>query len=665
MRVLLKQRLRTSVILLLVGTTLMTLAIVGTGILAVMIPRISEQNQAQVSAAAADMAARVELFLEDVESRVARAGAFYRRVPADRLSEILEIARSSTVEAIYLVGADGQFAGKLINSSIPGSSPARNRELEGIDLSSYPLFRAALERDRVVWSDKHISAVTGKVTVGVATPVANRGAVVIAEVPLGTLVDISRIARSGGGLDHWIVDRRGELVADTDEDDAGGRMNLYSLPIVRAGLNAEPLPDTMTFRNRDYQVSASRSQELGWLFVSRVPAGLENAHIREVVAIVLVSFAGSVVVGLLLAPIWAQGIVRPLRAVADRAHQIANGARPDSWPSGSIVELNQLSGDLGMMSEAIQRREEELRQLNEELEDRVARRTEELTRSNKNLSEALTTIEQAKDELIQSEKLAALGRLVAGVAHELNTPLGNGRIAVTTLADKLTRFQRKLSEGLRRSELDSFIQGVQTSTDIAERNLLRASRLIASFKQVAADRTASRRRRFQLLEVIDEVVLTVSPSMKQLPVDIKLAIPDDIFFDSYPGELGQVLTNLIENCAAHAFIGRAEGTIEISAARPQPGKVILTLRDDGIGMSPQVARKAFDPFFTTSLGRGGTGLGLFIVHNAVTNVLAGSVSLRSTPGEGTTFEIRLPLTAPNASAELAESCAPAAAHQTD
>jgi signal transduction histidine kinase len=353
--------------------------------------------------------------------------------------------------------------------------------------------------------------------------------------------------------------------------------------------------------------------------------------------------------------------------VADRAHQIARGGHPVTWPRGKTVEFNRLSEDLAVMADAIQRREDDLRRLNDELEDRVAQRTADLTRSNEDLSKALATVEQAKDELIQSEKLAALGRLVAGVAHELNTPLGNGRIAITTLADKLSRFERSLTEGLRRSELESFVQGVQTSTDIAERNLLRASRLIASFKQVAADRTASRRRKFQLIELIDEVVLTVSPSMKRQPVDVRVSVPEDIHLDSYPGELGQALTNLIENCVSHAFKGREQGCVEIAAALSEGGQVTITLRDDGVGMTPEVAHRAFDPFFTTSLGSGGTGLGLFIAHNAITNVLGGTVTLTSRPGEGTCFELRLPLVAPKEAAGAGGAVAAAAVrpHQPD
>ena len=654
-------RLRTSVTLLMLATTLVTLAIVGTGILAVMLPRIADENQALVERAAKEMVARVNIFLEDIETRVAGVGRAIGSEPVDHLPDILGIARGDTIAALYVVGAIGDLDGRLIASSISGSSPERIRELQGIDLSTYPLYLRALESGTAVWSDKHISAVTGDVTVGLAVPAADGATVVIAEMSLPTLIEISRIAKGEGGLDHWIIDRKGEIVADTDTEN-GQRINLFSLPIVQAGLSDERLPEFMDFGERRYQVSAARSEELGWLVVSRIPAGLENAHQREVLAIVLVGFLGSAVVGLLLAPIWAQAIVRPLRAVAERAHQVASGAGSKRWPRGRIVELDQVSSDLAMMAETMLRREEDLRRLNEELEERVSRRTADLSRSNAELSQVIETLEQAKDELIQSEKLAALGRLVAGVAHELNTPLGNGRMAVSTLTSKLSRFEKAIAEGLRRSELEAFIEGVRTSSDIAERNLVRASELIGSFKQVAADRTSSRRRKFRLREVVDEVVMTLSPLMKHKPIELRLDLPKDLWLDSYPGELGQALTNLIENSVKHAFKDRERGSISVTAYRLGEDRVRIFLRDDGVGMAPEVAHRVFDPFYTTSLGQGGTGLGLFIVHNSLTNILGGSISLETRPGEGASFELRLPLVAPPSDDESRRS---SMVHQAD
>ena len=635
-------RLRTSVTLLLVGTILVTLAIVASGTLAVMTKRIADQNRINVATAATDITQRVEAFLSDVEARVELAGTLYRQLPPEALPKMLEIARKPNLEAIYIIGDDG----KIVTASVGGVSKARARELQGIDLSAYPVFDSVDDHGEMHWSDKHISAVTGAVTVGVTTHLSTGKGAIIAELPMERLIKFSSIAHGNDDLEYWIIDTKGEVVADTEPGQASN-INLYHLPIVAAGLSGRPQPKTMVYGDTTYHVSAARSKGLGWLFVSRIPAGLKNPRLREITMIILITLIGSAIVGLVLAPIWAQGIVRPIQSTAERAHLIAKGKVPDSWPRGGIVELNQLSSDLGAMADAIKAREADLQRLNEDLESRVVKRTEELTRSNAKLGEALATVEQAKDELIQSEKLAALGRLVAGMAHELNTPLGNGRMAISTLSMKLSRFSASLTGGLRRSELTSFLDAVATSTEIAEHNLRRASELIGSFKEVAADRTSSRRRKFHLKEVVDEVLLTMTPVLQRQPLVVQVDVPDDLWLDSYPGELGQVLTNLIENAANHAFAERRNGTITLEAEHSEGDAAVIRVRDDGIGMSEDIARRAFDPFFTTAMGQGGTGLGLFITLNAVTNVLGGTIGLQSERARGTQFEIVIPRNAPS------------------
>lgn len=633
-------RLRTSVTLLLVGTILVTLVIVASGTLAVMVDRISTQNHTRVTSAATDITERVESFLKDIEARVTLAGELYRLLPAETLPKMLDSARKPNLDALYIIGHDG----KLIAASIAGISKARARELQGIDLSAYPVFDAADTRS-MQWSDKHISAVSGVVTVGLTAHLDGGNGAIIAELPLGSLIKISSISLGTDDLEYWVIDTKGEVVADTNPGQASN-VNLYNLPIVSAGLSGQPLPETMLYGGTTFHVSAARSEALGWLFVSRIPAGLENPRLREVTTIILVTLISSVIVGLILAPVWAQGIIHPIRSTAERAHLIAIGKTPESWPHSGIVELNQLSSDLGTMADAIKSREEELRRLNEDLENRVIKRTGELTRSNTKLAAALATVEQAKDELIQSEKLAALGRLVAGMAHELNTPLGNGRMAISTLAMKLSHFNNSLAGGLRRSELTSFLNAVTTSTEIAETNLRRASDLIGSFKDVAADRASSRRRKFHLKEVVDEVLLTLTPVLQRQPLVVQVDVPDDLWLDSYPGELGQVLTNLIENATKHAFTDRRTGTITLEAEHGENDTAVIRVRDDGAGMTKNIARRAFDPFFTTTMGHGGTGLGLFITLNAVTNVLSGTITLHSERGEGSQFEITIPRAAP-------------------
>jgi len=583
-------KLRTSVILLLAGTVLATLAVVGSTILAVAIDRINADNERHVRRSATELASRVESVLADIEARVFLTGSLYQRLPAAGLHNVLDQALQPTLSAIYVIDADGTVAAV----SIAGASIARTRELVGIDLSSYPLFRGIQDSRAPLWTDKHISAVTGTVTLGLAAPIGGDGSVIVAELLQETLLGITQLSREDGHPDLWIIDRNGEVVTDTDPGPSD-RVNLNHLPIVAAGLDAGQQPDRMQYGDTDFHVSAAYSQKLGWLFVGRIPAGLENPRVQEIITIVALFFGGSVAVGLILAPVWAQGVVGPIRAVADRAKAIAAGNRPAPWPRATITELNHLAADLDRMAKAIIEREADLQQLNEELEDRVARRTDELTRSNAELSNALQAIEQAKDELIRSEKLAALGRLVAGLAHELNTPLGNGRLAVSSMSDVLDQFDEALARGLRRSDMDSFVAGLRKSAEITERNLVRAGELVRNFKQVAADRTTARRREFSLKEILEEVRVTLSPTLDRSPIGLEISAPDDFELDSYPGALGQVITNLIENSLLHGFRHATGGTITITVSAGDVGdQVRLAVCDNGAGMPAEVARQAFD-----------------------------------------------------------------------
>lgn len=633
-------RLRTSVVLLQFSTIIITLAVVGTALLTYVINEFSRESLQYATRASETMAKRVEDFLESLTSDVVLIGKHYEANPAADISEFLETARKMRFSAIFIVGSDDI----LKVASLSSGNKAREGELSGVDLSSYPLLSVARAAERPTWSGKHISAITGDVTVGLAVPLST-GEAVIVEIPLSTIVAVGNVFREKGHLDYWMIDSKGEVVADT----SGVRtqmMNLSNLEIVQAGFAGAEQPKLMNFRGQDYNISATYSDELGWLFVGRVPAGLANPDLRKVLYPVLAFALGTAVFGLLLAPFWARRITKPVSTVTELASQIAAGQRPVNWPHGAIHEFNTLIDDLKAMSDAISKREVELRDLNEGLETRVEERTRELIRINDDLKTAMVEIQQARDGLIQSEKTAALGRMVAGISHELNTPLGNGRMAVSTLAARLETFRERLSDPVDRKDLDKFLETVGMSVEIAENNLVRASNLVRSFKEVSADRTASRRRKVILKELLDEVTLTLTPTLKRSPVTLEVDIPSTIWVDSYPGELGQVITNLIENAIVHAFYGKDAGKIVITASQTTEDIVTINLSDDGNGMTPDVVRKAFDPFFTTALGKGGTGLGLYIVHRTVEAVLGGTVTLKSKINQGTIFKLEIPVLAP-------------------
>lgn len=295
--------------------------------------------------------------------------------------------------------------------------------------------------------------------------------------------------------------------------------------------------------------------------------------------------------------------------------------------------------------------ENEILDLNATLEERVVERTEELQQANQELESTLDTLSMAQEELVRSEKLAALGSLVAGIAHELNTPLGNSLMVASTLIDRTRGLSQSLSSGLKRSTLESYIRDASKAGEILERNLYRAAGLVSSFKRVAVDQTSSQRRSFSLAEIISEIMLALSPTMKHTAFTVEQNIPEQLIMDSYPGPLEQVVNNLVNNALLHGFDGRTTGTVSIAAEPAADGWVELTVRDDGVGVPPANHNRIFDPFFTTKLGAGGSGLGLPITHNIVTSVLGGRLRMQSEVGVGTTFVISLPLVAPQARSE--------------
>ncbi|MHB1373358.1 MAG: ATP-binding protein [Thauera sp.] len=295
----------------------------------------------------------------------------------------------------------------------------------------------------------------------------------------------------------------------------------------------------------------------------------------------------------------------------------------------------------------MRRMEDELRALNVELEQRVVARTEALAATNRSLQQALADLEHTQRELVRAENMAALGNLVAGVAHELNTPVGNALMAISTLQGQTSDFRRAMQAGLRRSDLDTLLGDIDQATDISTRNLGRAAELVTSFKQVAVDQASSQRRRFALAEVIDEIATTLRPTLRRTPYALVLDVPDDIELDSYPGPLGQTLTNMINNALLHAFEDRDHGRILISARKAADGMIELDVSDDGKGIAAADLKRIFEPFFTTRMGSGGTGLGLHIAYNAVQNVLGGTIEAQSTPGAGSRFAMRLPARAPS------------------
>lgn len=281
-----------------------------------------------------------------------------------------------------------------------------------------------------------------------------------------------------------------------------------------------------------------------------------------------------------------------------------------------------------------------------------ARSAEEVFHAMEALETAYADLKETQDSLVQAEKMASLALLVAGVAHEINTPVGIAYSCSTHLASKTRTLTEAFAKGaLKKSDLTAYVAAAGESSRLIEQNLTRAAELIQSFKRVAVDQTSQERRRFDLRSYLDEIITSLGPRLRKSPHRMTVACPDGITMDGYPGALSQVITNLVINALTHAFPDGREGAMALTVEELPDGELDIRFSDDGVGIAPANLPKVFEPFFTTKRGTGGSGLGLHIVFNLVTQSLGGRISVDSPApnaltGGGTSFLLRVPVTAP-------------------
>ncbi|MCP4621173.1 MAG: PAS domain-containing protein [Bradyrhizobium sp.] len=282
----------------------------------------------------------------------------------------------------------------------------------------------------------------------------------------------------------------------------------------------------------------------------------------------------------------------------------------------------------------------------EEITERK-RSEQEMARARDSAETALQRLRETQESLIEAEKLAALGRMVAGVAHEVNSPIGSSLTVASTLQHKAEQFASKVARGdLKRSGLAAFVDLVQQASSQLVSNLKRAAERVDSFKQVAADQNQSHRRSFDGAEMTQQVLSHLGRELNNRGIALKLSLEPALQFDSFPGSFGQVLVSLMTNALTHAFPD-GKGSIDIRLRAVDADHVEMLFADDGCGMTPEVKRQAFNPFFTTRRHQGAAGLGLHIVHTIIVEKLGGHITLTSEPGAGTAVQLVLPRMAPH------------------
>jgi two-component system NtrC family sensor kinase len=400
-----------------------------------------------------------------------------------------------------------------------------------------------------------------------------------------------------------------------------------------------PVQADLVFRDAGSASTSIRPVSVGKVVVyfsrAQIDAALEHELLRKVLEVLLLDIILVLALSLSLRVVFG-----PLRQLRDGLFDLAirGSDEVEELPENRRDEL----GDVIRGFNQIQRRLKSTILRIREAED-AARRSAQQT------AQAMADLRRTQESLLQSERLASLGSLVAGVAHEINTPVGIALTSASVLKDATDALQAAVAaDGLKKSVVLRYLETAAESTRLIMNNAYRAAHLIHSFKQIAVDQTSEARRPFALMEYLEEIVTSLRPKLKTTQIDVKLSGSDDIVLDSYPGAFAQVITNLVLNCAEHAFSAGTPGQIQINA-RLERDMVDLQLIDNGKGIAPELLDRIFDPFFTTRRGQGGTGLGLNIVYNLVAKQFGGTITARSTLGQGTEFTLRIPRVTPQES----------------
>jgi signal transduction histidine kinase len=445
-------------------------------------------------------------------------------------------------------------------------------------------------------------------------------------------------------LEVSIIDLNGKVLAHQRKTELGPTPPMLSSHSGMTGESADALYFTVPVlspqaESSPYETVKKKDTVLGQAHVVLGKGSLNRLAFSLFISNLSVTLAFAAILLWLIRRLSVQ-VMRPLDDLSKLMRRAENGeSNMRALPSGprDIVEMGQAFNKMMIVLE-----EREF-----ELEQTVQKRTRKLEQANDELGHSLNTVKNMQSELVRSEKMAALGSLVAGVSHELNTPIGNCVMVASTIKYQIDSILTDLQSGtMRRSTLEQHLHSSLQGVSMLELNLARAAELIGSFKRVAVDRTSDHRRGFDLRLTLTEILITSVPMYKATPYKMETELAEGIVMDSYPGSLGQVITNFISNALAHAFEGRANGTMCLRSRALDDDSAEISFSDDGVGIAPQHQRRVFDPFFTTKLGQGGSGLGMNITYNIVTEVLGGSVTLSSSSESGTTFRLILPRKAP-------------------
>jgi len=395
----------------------------------------------------------------------------------------------------------------------------------------------------------------------------------------------------------------------------------------------------------------SDNQVVGYLYLRATAGALQNLTTNSIILTISVLVVCLLICFLLTLRL-QRTITAPINVLVKLVQRISRQKDYSSRAeTNGIKELDILGEAFNNMLQRTQEHmerqtsaEAEQAKLNASLEEKVKQRTNALKEANNELIQTLEKLHQFQRQMVQNEKMASLGDMVAGVAHEVNTPIGLGVTASTMMLDRLSDMRKAFEDKtLKASSLSKFITEGEENLNIIYRNLNRAAELISSFKQVAVDQSSENNRIFFFSKLMDEILMSMRPKLKKVKHTIKVNCADNLVVESKAGPINQIMINLIMNSIIHGFEDMEKGQIDITIESVDDTKVSIEFKDNGKGIPEHLRKRIFDPFVTTKRGQGGSGLGMHLVYNLVTQALNGSISILSEEGQGVQFKILFPV----------------------
>lgn len=555
---------------------------------------------------------------------------------------------SHAAESAYLLDPKGRVVAVATTQLGNEFTRTRRDDRMGLDLSQSEVFRS---RDKALLriSPIFLSAVTDQPMVAVTGPILG-DTLLVMEISLSRLSRDQDSDKQSGGIQVLIVDSGGLIIADQYGKKAR-QSSILPVDILHSLQSGDNTVFTMDNTRWFASSSPIAIGTLDWRVIVMRPESAVYSPITNIVLLTVATTAALLLITLLVLVIFVRRIGRATEALGHNARVLEAGEIPE-YQDLAARELIEVDASLRSMAHTLTQREAALKRSNEDLEKRVLDRTRHLQAANAELERTLNQLETTQAELVQAGKMAALGSMVAGVAHELNTPMGNARLTATTMVSRAQQLRQVVQSGqVSRSDLNQRALAFEEGAELIDRSLERASEIVQAFKQVAVDQTSNRRRTFSLQALLHENQLLLSPRLNKANITVTTSPIDKLELNSYPGDLGQVVTNLMENAMVHGYAGLPSGVIEIGIDTPRSGWVSISVRDYGRGIPKPSLGKVFDPFFTTRLGQGGSGLGLSIVYSMVTQTLGGNIRVQSEVGQGTCFTLEIPLDAPEPAAK--------------